>query len=112
MPAVLVWEVNAQLWWQPYCLIQPVHKILYHVTLAPLSFFFCEIWWANSSPVPLFIELLSDTILNDCILECVVLGPVDTDDVILLEQVHHSGEAFAQHEILIFFSTHFPGIDG
>ena len=69
-------------------------------------------WLACSDLVPLFSELFSDKVLNDWVLERVVFGPVDTEELILLEQAHHGGQASVQPETFLLLSTHFPGVDG
>lgn len=69
-------------------------------------------WPTRGGPVPVSFELFSDEILDDWVLERVVLGPIDAEELILPEQFHHSGEAFVQPETLVLLGTHFPGVDG
>ena len=56
-------------------------------------------------------ELSPDTGLDDRVLQRVVLGPVDTEELMILEQLHHRGEAFIQPEVGILPGARFPGID-
>ena len=69
-------------------------------------------WLACGNPVPLFLELVSDKVLNDWVLQRVVLGPGDAEALILYEQLQHCDQAFVQPETLALLSTRFPGIDG
>ena len=69
-------------------------------------------WLACGNPVPLFLELVSDKVLNDWVLQRVVLGPGDAEVLILYEQPQHCDQDFVQPETLALLSTRFPGIDG
>lgn len=68
-------------------------------------------WRASRGPVPVSFELFSDKALDEWVLECVVLGPVDAEELILLEQLHDSGKALVQPEALVLLGTYFPGVD-
>lgn len=63
-------------------------------------------------PVPLPFELSPDKLPKDWLIQRVELGPVDAEELVILEQLHHCGQAFIQPETLLLLSTHLPGIDG
>lgn len=96
-----------------------IATVLFETLVGPLSNYIpsvasCHIvggvcWVQDDGPFS--PELSPDTGLDDWVLQRVVLGPVNADELMILEQLHHSGEAFIQPEVCILLGACFPCVD-